>query len=663
MRRRREAQRRVRDAALASALEQLRPRALAEARNRAERACGGKEGRGGDLVSWTWEDVPCSLDPWSKELTKMTKIGRAERKRQQLEAMAAQIASIFTKGDTIVDFGCGQGHLGMLLAYLHPSSRVILVDNNPEKLAMASAKLDNLSESMQARVTMVDSIDKLRSINFDIGVGLHCCGKLTDMSIECAVVAGASFCISPCCYGQVGTSTSDDLWKAIARGADYNAGAAHLFDPSCDTFKTAKTCMNLIDMELRGEKLANEYCVTLSSMMPLTCSPKNNILCGVPVLRAASPSKDFQSKVVRVRQDFAGLVSDKVLRSMTLIPSPSPHYRLRCRFALSADSDGNCRHFVYEGGSARMVSSYPIASPSIAKAMPVLEVLLTKCSVLRANAEAVHYLTSLSGNMLVTLIYSAPIGSSEWRRAACQFQAELRSELSSKRVMIMGRSRKQRVVVDCDYINEMLVLDDGRVLRYMQCEGSFSNPNGRVNERVLDWLVFQTSRLCMKMQGSAGTSLLELYCGNCNHTVALASQYDHVVAVEIDKRLCTVARDNCARNGITNVTVHQMPSEKFWVRCENKSVRASPDLSQGKRFSTILVDPPRAGLDHVTLAACSNFPSILYISCKAESLHRDLAVLTHSHDVVAMGIFDQFARTSHIECAVALVVRECSAEG
>ena len=43
--------------------------------------------------------------------------------------------------------------------------------------------------------------------------------------------------------------------------------------------------------------------------------------------------------------------------------------------------------------------------------------------------------------------------------------------------------------------------------------------------------------------------LLELYCGNGNHTVALAKYFRLLLAVEIDKKLCDAAEYNLSTNG------------------------------------------------------------------------------------------------------------------
>lgn len=89
-----------------------------------------------------------------------------------------------------------------------------------------------------------------------------------------------------------------------------------------------------------------------------------------------------------------------------------------------------------------------------------------------------------------------------------------------------------------NHVKEVLHLSDGRKLTYVQVEGAFSNPNGHVNEKALDWIcaaVNQSTKelssdsVC-RLTGGKGdalgpnSDLLELYCGNGNHTVAIAGK-------------------------------------------------------------------------------------------------------------------------------------------
>ena len=72
---------------------------------------------------------------------------------------------------------------------------------------------------------------------------------------------------------------------------------------------------------------------------------------------------------------------------------------------------------------------------------------------------------------------------------------------------------------------------------------------------------------------------------------------------------------------------------------------------------TILVDPPRAGIDPNTLKLVQSYERILYISCNPNTLLDNLETLLVTHKIVRFAMFDQFPYTDHTECGVFLTKR------
>lgn len=97
-------------------------------------------------------------------------------------------------------------------------------------------------------------------------------------------------------------------------------------------------------------------------------------------------------------------------------------------------------------------------------------------------------------------------------------------------------------------------------------EDGFSNPNGAVNRLSLGWLSSIARSIHTSTSSSSSTppgDLLELYCGNGNHSVALSVFSGRAVAVELNGSLCAAARENLALNGVTNVSIVHADSAKF----------------------------------------------------------------------------------------------------
>ena len=75
-------------------------------------------------------------------------------------------------------------------------------------------------------------------------------------------------------------------------------------------------------------------------------------------------------------------------------------------------------------------------------------------------------------------------------------------------------------------------------------------------------------------------------------------------------------------------------------------------------FSTVLVDPPRQGLDPDTRRMIAAYDTIVYISCSPDSLARDLKELQQTHDLERFAVFDQFCYTPHLESGVMLTKKK-----
>jgi tRNA (uracil-5-)-methyltransferase len=71
-------------------------------------------------------------------------------------------------------------------------------------------------------------------------------------------------------------------------------------------------------------------------------------------------------------------------------------------------------------------------------------------------------------------------------------------------------------------------------------------------------------------------------------------------------------------------------------------------------YDTVLVDPPRAGLDKDSVELVRRFNKIIYISCNPNTLKDNLTNLISTHKIVKFALFDQFPYTDHVETGVIL---------
>tara|TARA_B110000967_G_scaffold209639_1_gene266781 strand:- start:1583 stop:2677 length:1095 start_codon:yes stop_codon:yes gene_type:complete len=325
--------------------------------------------------------------------------------------------------------------------------------------------------------------------------------------------------------------------------------------------------------------------------------------------------------------------------------SEPSQFRMRAEFRIWHE-DGRAHYAMNRAGEKRpyIIDSFPIGGPLINKLMTPLIDAINAEPILSRKLFCAEFLTTLSGEVLVTLIYHRPVDE-EWQQTARQLQSQLD-------IMVIGRSRKQKVVLERDYVVEKLSID-GREYIYQQVESGFTQPNAKVNQKMLSW----ASSCCISEGNSAeNNDLLELYCGNGNFTAVLAQHFKQVLATEISKISVRSAETNFAHNNVDNVSVVRMSSEEFTQALNGeRPFRRLKDIDlKSYNFSTIFVDPPRAGLDDGTLELARRFDTILYVSCNPETLRANLDSLTETHEIVRTAIFDQFPWTDHLESGVLL---------
>jgi tRNA (uracil-5-)-methyltransferase len=324
--------------------------------------------------------------------------------------------------------------------------------------------------------------------------------------------------------------------------------------------------------------------------------------------------------------------------------SPREHYRLRTEFRLWRE-DGQRYYAMFEPGDKYtpiLIDSFPIASRRINELMPQLKAAWQASETLSFKLFQVEFLTTLSGDALITLAYHRPLDDA--------WQAEAEKLAATLGASIVGRSKGKRIVIGRDYVTEQLTVA-GRSFSYRQPEGAFTQPNGEVCQKMLNW--------AYDVLGERSDDLLELYCGNGNFTLPLATRVPKVLATEISKSSVNAALANLDDNGIDNVRLVRLSAEELTQALnEVRPFRrlAGIDL-KSYSFGSVFVDPPRAGMDPDTCELTRRFERILYISCNPETLAANIAQLHDTHRIERCALFDQFPYTHHMESGVLLVRR------
>ena len=165
--------------------------------------------------------------------------------------------------------------------------------------------------------------------------------------------------------------------------------------------------------------------------------------------------------------------------------------------------------------------------------------------------------------------------------------------------------------------------------------GAFLQANGAVNAAL-------RAAVLSAVGAPTGAPVLDAFAGAGNFAWALAEAGHEVLAVEGDGRALRGLKQRAESAGLN---LKAQPLDLF----------NELPLKLGQ-FETVVLDPPRAGADHLCkgLAALRKGrrpKRIVYVSCAPPTLARDAALLSGAgYALRRAAVFDMFPQTHHVEC-------------
>lgn len=146
---------------------------------------------------------------------------------------------------------------------------------------------------------------------------------------------------------------------------------------------------------------------------------------------------------------------------------------------------------------------------------------------------------------------------------------------------------------------------------------------------------------------SGDETVIDAYSGIGTITMALAQKAKKVYGVEIVSESVKMAKNNAARNFISNV--HFETGQAETVMGEWVKAGVQPDV--------VVVDPPRKGLDDTFIESTieANPEKIVYVSCNPTTMARDIAKFVEAgYDFEQVQPLDMFPQTWHVETVTLL---------
>jgi 23S rRNA (uracil1939-C5)-methyltransferase len=353
-------------------------------------------------------------------------------------------------------------------------------------------------------------------------------------------------------------------------------------------------------------------------------------VCGGCALQHLSPAAQRAAKQTELAETLARVARVQPATWLAPLAGPVWAYRRRARLGVKFVRKKGCVVVGFRERAAPYVAQLTrcevLAAP-VGELIAPLAAMLTELSI-RERVPQIEVAVADHATALVLRVLSAP------------------SEADAARLRQFAALYGVRLYLQPGGLDSVVPLDPPvEPLRYALARSGvelefapvdFIQVNGAVNEALVE-------RAAELLQLDGAATLLDLYCGLGNFTLALARVAGRAVGVEGEGALVERARGNARRNGIANAEFHLA------------NLATPPDATASwmrQAYTHVLLDPPRTGAPAMLAAVAALAPQrVLYISCHPGSLARDLGVLVHEHGFAlqAAGIVDMFPHTTHVE--------------
>ena len=198
---------------------------------------------------------------------------------------------------------------------------------------------------------------------------------------------------------------------------------------------------------------------------------------------------------------------------------------------------------------------------------------------------------------------------------------DFRKEFSDIKVIIINN----QIITKDKYIKEKLLDKEFYISNHSFFQVNMYNTN-LLYKKVIDIIKDKDYKTC-----------LDLYCGTGTITILVSDYIDKVYGIEVVEDAINDANKNKDLNNRNNI-------EFILGKTED-------NIDKFKDIDLIIVDPPREGLDKKTKDNLLriNPKEIVYVSCEASTLMRDLNDLKKDYNIKEISVCDMFPNTYHVE--------------
>lgn len=146
-------------------------------------------------------------------------------------------------------------------------------------------------------------------------------------------------------------------------------------------------------------------------------------------------------------------------------------------------------------------------------------------------------------------------------------------------------------------------------------------------------------------------TIFDLYCGIGTIGICASKNVKKLYGIETIKEAIDDAKENAKLNNIKNADFFVGDVEKKLPEFIKEN-NIKPDV--------VFIDPPRKGCEKIAIDTILNITpkKVVYVSCNPATLARDLKLFEEKYNIKEVTPVDMFPFTSHVECVVAMTLRE-----
>ena len=251
-----------------------------------------------------WDALPPRLNPEHYETGQLKTVKKREKKRQQIANMIEHVSRLLparvSKGKAVaVDFCCGSGHVGLVLAAMRPDIDVYFLDCNAVALAHAKNRAAQLQIHNVKFLRMDIKEYPVLDLPFHVGFALHGCGPATDFVLDKCLAARASYVMCPCCVGFIQNEKekerllpSSEMYRRtcgvtrdefirLSQRADHTGLQGSVGEQGQYAMRLVNEDRNCRAREFNpNDDGGGMYTTFHFDMYPKTCSPKHQMIVG-----------------------------------------------------------------------------------------------------------------------------------------------------------------------------------------------------------------------------------------------------------------------------------------------------------------------------------------------------------------------------------------------